>query len=226
MQETRHWDEATGRTGSMRSKEEAYDYRYFPEPDLVPVEPSSEWIAAVAAALPALPAARRASVAERAGMAPDDDPVITVVRLGLEPYVDAVVAAGGDAGLAVRRLANEVAAQVDTVDRLDAQCLCLAHRDGGTTGRSPRPRPARSSRAARIGRRPRGDRRRPGFRGPGTDALEAVVDQVVADHPDEWARYAAGEDKLTGFFIGHIKTATGGKADLKAASALLRSRRG
>ena len=82
----------------MRSKEEAYDYRYFPEPDLVPVDPSEEWIAEVAASLPALPAARRAAVAAASGSTAGADAVVTVVRLDLDRYVDAVVAAGGDAG--------------------------------------------------------------------------------------------------------------------------------
>ena len=63
VQETRHWDEGEGRTHSMRSKEEAYDYRYFPEPDLVPLEPTDEWISEVVASLPPLPAARRAELA-------------------------------------------------------------------------------------------------------------------------------------------------------------------
>jgi Asp-tRNA(Asn)/Glu-tRNA(Gln) amidotransferase B subunit len=56
--------------------------------------------------------------------------------------------------------------------------------------------------------------------------LEQTVDRVISDHPGEWARFAAGEDKLTGFFIGKIKAATGGNADLKEASALLRAKRG
>jgi aspartyl-tRNA(Asn)/glutamyl-tRNA(Gln) amidotransferase subunit B len=140
-------------------------------------------------------------------MAPDDDPVITVVRLGLEPYVDAVVAAGGDAGLAVRRLANEVAAQVDTVDRLTPSAfvsLIAMEHDGALTTAQAR---EVLRELLESGGDPKAIAADRGFEALGTDALEAVVDQVVADHPDEWAR-------------------TGGKADLKAASALLRSRRG
>jgi Asp-tRNA(Asn)/Glu-tRNA(Gln) amidotransferase B subunit len=65
-----------------------------------------------------------------------------------------------------------------------------------------------------------------GFEAMTADDLESVVDQVIAAHPEEWARFRAGEDKVQGLFIGDIKKATEGKADLKAASALLRSRRG
>jgi Asp-tRNA(Asn)/Glu-tRNA(Gln) amidotransferase B subunit len=64
-----------------------------------------------------------------------------------------------------------------------------------------------------------------GFEAMGADDLAAVIDRVIGEHPAEWERFAAGEDKLAGFFVGHIKAETGGKADLKAASALLRARR-
>src|SRR5438270_5636156 len=79
VQETRHWNENDGRTSSMRSKEEAFDYRYFPEPDLVPVAPDDAWQQQVRGALPAMPFERRARLAEAAGVAPAD--VATVVSL-------------------------------------------------------------------------------------------------------------------------------------------------
>ncbi len=79
VQETRHWDEAEGRTGTMRSKEEADDYRYFPEPDLVPVDPSPEWVAEIAASLPTLPAARRARLAEVTGEARTAESIVVIV---------------------------------------------------------------------------------------------------------------------------------------------------
>jgi aspartyl-tRNA(Asn)/glutamyl-tRNA(Gln) amidotransferase subunit B len=226
LQETRHWDETSGRTGSMRSKEEAYDYRYFPEPDLVPVDPPSEWIAEVAASLPDLPAARRAEVAAATGLGPDADPVVTVVRLDLDPYVGAVVAGGGDAALAVRRLANEVAAEIDSIPRLTVPAFVdlVAMESGGSLTTAQ----ARSVLKELLdsGGEPAEVAARLGYEAMPAGDLSAVVDQVVADHPSEWGRYAAGEDKLSGFFIGHIKAATSGKADLKAAAALLRSRRG
>ena len=111
-QETRHWDEADGRTHSMRSKEEAFDYRYFPEPDLVALDPGPEWIDAVKASLPELPAQRRARVAAAAGVEASSEAVATVVRLGLDDLVTAAVVAKVDPGLALRRLANEVAGEL------------------------------------------------------------------------------------------------------------------
>ena len=226
IQETRHWDEVSGRTGSMRSKEEAYDYRYFPEPDLVPVESSAAWIEAVVASIPALPAARRAAIAAASGLAPGADAVVTVVRLDLDRYVDAVVGSGGDAGLAVRRLANEVTADLGSIARLTPEAFArlIAMEAGGSLTTAQ----ARTVLKAILssGDDPEEIAARLGFEAMAADDLASVVDQVIGEHPVEWARFAAGEDRLTGFFIGHVKAATGGNADLKAASALLRARRG
>jgi aspartyl-tRNA(Asn)/glutamyl-tRNA(Gln) amidotransferase subunit B len=225
-QETRHWDETSGRTSSMRSKEEAYDYRYFPEPDLVPVDPAPDWIAAVAAALPPLPATRRAVVAAASGMDAAADPVVTVVRLGLDPYVDGVVAAQGDAGLAVRRLANEVAAAIDSVPNLTVPAftdLVALEASGSLTTAQAR---AVLKELLESGGNPAAVASRLGFEAMAADDLAAVVDRVIAENPAEWDRFQNGEDKLTGFFVGRIKAATSGKADLKAAARLLGARRG
>ena len=89
-QETRHWDEADGRTHTLRTKEDADDYRYFLEPDLVPLVPDAEWIEQVRAALPPLPAARRAALAAATGAAVDGEAVAVVVDRGQDGYVLAV----------------------------------------------------------------------------------------------------------------------------------------
>jgi aspartyl-tRNA(Asn)/glutamyl-tRNA(Gln) amidotransferase subunit B len=228
VQETRHWDEGAGRTGSMRSKEEAYDYRYFPEPDLVPVDPSADWIAEVGRNLPIMPAARRHSVARVSGLEVDSDAVATVVNLGLDGYVDAVVSAGGTreaASVAVRRLANEVAAEIDSLTRLAPGAfarLVTMESEGALTTSQAR---TVLKQLLAGGGDPDQIAAELGFEAMERGDLEATVDRVIAEHRDEWSRYQAGEDKLTGFFIGHIKAATEGKADLKAASAMLRSRR-
>jgi aspartyl-tRNA(Asn)/glutamyl-tRNA(Gln) amidotransferase subunit B len=225
VQETRHWSEDEGATSSMRSKEEAFDYRYFPEPDLVPVDPPAEWIASIVASLPALPAQRRATVAASAGLASDADPVVTVVALGLDPFVAAVVAAGGDGSLAVRRLANEVASDRDGATGLapDAFVRLVAMESGGELTTAQARTVLKELLAS--GGDPAAIAQALGFEAMAAGDLAGVVDEVIATHPGEWARFAAGEDKLTGFFIGKIKAATAGNADLKAAGGLLRARR-
>jgi aspartyl-tRNA(Asn)/glutamyl-tRNA(Gln) amidotransferase subunit B len=226
-QETRHWDETAGRTFSMRSKEEAFDYRYFPEPDLVTLSPSEDWVTSVRADLPVLPAEKRRRVAEAAGLPASSEAVATVVRLGLEGLVDAAVQAKADAGLALRRLANEVAGELgDDGAHLLAPAefasLVLMEQKGELTSAQ-----ARNVLKVMVaeGGRPEDIAGRLGFEAMGAGALEAVVEEVVAANPREWERYAAGDDKLAGFFIGKVKAATGGNADLRQASELLRRRR-
>jgi aspartyl-tRNA(Asn)/glutamyl-tRNA(Gln) amidotransferase subunit B len=225
VQETRHWNEADGRTHSMRSKEEAYDYRYFPEPDLVPLEPSEPWRERVAASMPALPAERRARVAAAAGLPEHADAIVTVVRLDLDELAMACQAAGADPALAVRRLANEVASQLEQARHLeeDAFCRLVSMESKGelTTAQ------AREvlKRLLESGGDPAAIANELGFEAMAADQISSVVDEIIAANPTEWARFAAGEDKLQGLFIGKIKAATGGKADLKAVAGLLRERR-
>jgi aspartyl-tRNA(Asn)/glutamyl-tRNA(Gln) amidotransferase subunit B len=225
VQETRHWNEADGRTHSMRSKEEAFDYRYFPEPDLVAIAPSAAWLADVTAALPPMPADRRARVAAATGLATDADAVVTVVRLGLDSLLMAVVDAGADAGLAVKRLANEVAAEIEHGRRLDPDAFCrliLMEGDGRLT----------SSQARTVlkhvlddGGDPDEVVRQLGYETMAADAIADALATVIAAHPAEWDRYVAGEDKLQGLFVGKVKAATHGNADAKEVAALLHQRR-
>jgi aspartyl-tRNA(Asn)/glutamyl-tRNA(Gln) amidotransferase subunit B len=229
-QETRHWDEADGRTHSMRSKEEAFDYRYFPEPDLVALDPGPEWVDAVMASLPELPAQRRARVAAAAGVEASSEAVATVVRLGLDDLVSAAVAAKVDPGLALRRLANEVAGELadangrtgNEIDPDGFLRLVALEQRGELT-------PAQARTVLKVlvadGGDPAAIAADLGFQAMSAGVLEEIVDQVVAANPAEWQRYAGGDDKLAGFFIGKIKAATGGNADLRAAADLLRRRR-
>jgi aspartyl-tRNA(Asn)/glutamyl-tRNA(Gln) amidotransferase subunit B len=95
-QETRHWDDAEGRTHTLRAKEDADDYRYFPEPDLVPLDPGQEWIDRVRAELPPLPAERRAMLQALTGYDPQSEAVLVAVERGQHDYVKAIADAGGD----------------------------------------------------------------------------------------------------------------------------------
>jgi len=229
-QETRHWDEQAGRTITLRSKEEAYDYRYFPEPDLVPLAPSDEWRQRVAGSLPALPAERRARLLGLLGedaTAAQSDQVLAVVDQGLDELVADAAERGAPVPLALARVANDVATDTDAGRRLDAGSLAalLAMESKGLLSVA-QVREVLVDLLAAGGGDPEAIARDKGFEALSDDSLADVVRQVVEANPDEWARYCGGEDKLTGFFTGQVMKATGGKANGRAVAEELGRLRG
>jgi aspartyl-tRNA(Asn)/glutamyl-tRNA(Gln) amidotransferase subunit B len=229
-QETRHWDEAAGRTTTMRSKEEAYDYRYFPEPDLVPVDPDAEWQARVAASIGPLPAERRAGLVALLadGATPaQHDQVLAVVDQGLDGLVVAAVGAGAPAPLAVARAANEVAAEVELGRALDPAAFgALLVMEAGGKLSVAQVREVLGELLAAGGGDPEAIARAKGFEALSDDSLAETVRQVVDANPEEWGRYRDGDDKLMGFFTGQVMKATGGKANGRAVAAELQRLRG
>jgi len=225
-QETRHWDEDAGRTVPLRSKEEAYDYRYFPEPDLLPLAPDAKWRAAVAASLPPMPRARRAVLVERLGTVTDAqrDQVASVVADDLDALVVAAVDGGVAPQLALARVANEVAALGDP-HRLDASGVVALLAMEARGDLSATQTKAVLHRMAETGEDPDAIAAAMGLEQIGEDALDATLDAVIAAHPDEWARYREGDEKLAQFFVGQVMRETGGKADGKAVVAGLVRRR-
>ncbi len=222
VQETRHWNEDDGRTSSMRSKEEAYDYRYFPEPDLVPLVPSEEWLAAVRSSLPVLPAERRVALAGVAGVAVTDAAVAAVVAQGLDDLVTAAVGAGADGRLAINRAANELAHKAPPDAGAFAAVLRM-EAGGRLTATQAK---AVLAELVSSGGDPEEIAAANGFEALEGDVVAGAVDAAIAAHPGEWARYAGGEAKLAGFFVGKVMAVTAGKADGKAVTALLRARAG
>ncbi len=228
-QETRHWDESAGRTDSMRSKEEANDYRYFPEPDLVPLAPDEAWRARVHAGLGPMPADRRAALAAALGGSPSDaetDQIHAVVDLGLDSLVNAAADAGAPIGLAVARAANEVAGRGEAGLALDPASFAalLAMESGGQLS-ATQSKAVLAAMLERSGGDPAVLAAEMGFEALAADSLRTVLDEILAGHPDEWARFCAGEDKLQGLFTGEVMRETKGKADGKAVAAELRRRR-
>ena len=226
-QETRHWDEAAGRTGTLRIKEDADDYRYFPEPDLVPLEPSSDDIARIDAALPVLPAARRTALAMASG-APASGAVAIAVERGLDDLAMAAIAAGADAGRVLTHVEHNLA--VEGAESLTAEHLAaLVKMETGGELTSTQAKAVLAEVVA-TGTSPAEVAKAKGFEALDTDALGAILDGVIAAHPDEWAQLGAGDDKaqgkLVGFFMGKVMQASKGQADGKAATALLRSKAG
>ena len=229
VQETRHWSEVDGRTSSMRSKEEANDYRYFPEPDLLPLDPSDEWIAAIKAELKPMPAERRVKLSEATGgeLAPNHDAVITVVDQGLDGLVLAAIAAGADPRRAINRAANELgAAGTAAVADLDVGSFAALLRMEADEKLTATQAKTVLSEMLANGGDPVAIAATLGFEAMDGDAATSLVDDLIAAHPAEFERLKGGDSKVTGFFVGQAMKSSGGKADGRAITALLRSRAG
>ena len=225
VQETRHWSEDEGRTSSMRSKEEAFDYRYFPEPDLVPVVPDDEWRASVRSALPPMPFERRTSLAAAAGVAPAD--VALLVELDLDDLVIQAIAAGADARRAINRAANEIAADIEHVDRLTpASFARLVTMESSGALTATQAKQVLAAMLAGEGDNPEAIAAARGFEAMDSSALETTVDEVIAANPDAFEKFKGGDPKVGGMLIGAVMKQTQGKADGKAVTAILRQRAG
>ncbi len=221
-QQTRHWNEDDGRTHKLRSKEEADDYRYFPEPDLVELDPSPQWIESVRAALPLLPAQRRHRLAEAAGTSLEATAL--VVERGLDELCLDAIRSGADPARtlthAEHNLASERAGELDpqsfaqlvsmeTAGELTATQAKTVLAEMVDTGGGPREIAAKHN-----------------FEAMDSSELEGIVDGLIEANPDEWQRFCDGDARITGFFVGQVMKATRGQADGRAVTALLNDRRG
>ena len=227
-QETRHWDEDRGVTSTMRSKEEADDYRYFQEPDLVDLAPEASWVEAVRAGLGPMPAERRARLAALLAEPTEAqlDAVGTVVDLGVDGFVEAAVAAGVEADRAIARAANELAGDPEERPGLTGESFAATLRLEQTGDLSATQAKTVLSTIALSGGDPATVARELGFERMAADELEGLLERLIAEHPDEWRRYDEGDDKLAQFFTGQVMRATRGQADGKVVLDLLRARRG
>jgi aspartyl-tRNA(Asn)/glutamyl-tRNA(Gln) amidotransferase subunit B len=225
-QETRHWDETDGRTHTLRSKEDADDYRYFLEPDLVPLAPDEAWIEAVRASLPPLPAARRAALAAATGAAVDGEAISVVVERSQDAYVLAVAAAGGDAARALVHVKEAYAEQgpEPTVPAADLAGLTTLEVSGALT--ATQAKQVLAELVAADGGDAAAIARAKGFEAMDSGALEALVDDAIAANAGAWEKYRSGEDKAVGALVGAVMKASRGQADGGAVTAILRSRRG
>jgi aspartyl-tRNA(Asn)/glutamyl-tRNA(Gln) amidotransferase subunit B len=229
VQETRLWDATRGVTQSMRSKEQAHDYRYFPEPDLPPLVVDEAFLDSVRASQPELPEDRFARYTTAEGLSPQDAGVLVADR-ETATYFDATVAAGAPFKRAANWVINEVLARVDDPRRLgDAGTpvppAALAELIGlieagtlsGKQGKDVFARMWAETRTAADIVKAEGL-----TQVTDTGALEEACGRVVAAHPDEAARYREGNQKLMGFFVGAVMKETGGKANPKSVNEILR----
>jgi aspartyl-tRNA(Asn)/glutamyl-tRNA(Gln) amidotransferase subunit B len=223
IQETRHWDEGNGETLSMRSKEEANDYRYFPEPDLVPLAPDGRWQAEVAASIGPLPAERRAGLVRLLGepTSAQVDQVRSVVASDLDGLVVAATVRGAPAQLALVRTANEVASNAERAPELDpeafARLLLLEASGELSTSQSKEV----LATLLADGGEPADIARGLGFESMDASALDDAIAGVIAANVADWEKFAGGDDRVIGPLIGAVKRVTQNQADPAAVAKRL-----
>ncbi len=231
VQETRLYDPDKAETRSMRSKEEANDYRYFPDPDLLPVELDQAFIDAVRASLPELPDQKAGRFASEYGLSPYDAGVLTASRELADYYEDVVRAAPQDPKLAANWVMGELAAALNK-ENLDVTSGKLAAgRLAGLLARI-----ADQTISGKLAKEvfesmwAEGATADAVIEAKGlrqiTDsaAIEGVIDAVLEKNPGQLAEYRSGKDKLFGFFVGQVMKATGGKANPAQLNELLKKK--
>ena len=226
-QETRHWDENLGVTSTMRTKEEAEDYRYFREPDLVDLAPEQAWQDRVRLAMPPMPAERRRKLQERLSdpSLAQLDAVEVVIDLGLELFVNAAINVGVDPSLALARAANELAGGIEGIGNLTNEAFSATLRMEQSGQLSATQAKTVLGELLADGGDPVAIAAAKGFEQLSADSLGTTVETLIAENPDEWARYRAGDEKLAQFFIGQVMKLTKGQANGKAVIAELQARR-
>ncbi len=218
-QETRHWDEDGGRSTSGRSKEDADDYRYFACPDLPPLVPTQADIDAIDAAMPALPAARRAALAVAAGVVVADT-ALTVER-GLDVLVIAAIDAGADPTAAMKHADQNLSDGQGQLTPATFAALVAMESEGTLSSTQVK---TVLGELVTNGGEPADIAATMGFEAMDTSELETLLDGIIAASPDEWARFVEGDRKVQGHFVGQIMKATQGKADGKVVNQLMTQR--
>ena len=225
-QETRLFDSGQGVTRTMRSKEEAHDYRYFPDPDLLPLELDAAWVEALRQDLPELPDARKHRFMSEYGLGAYDAGVLVGDKETAEYFER--VAEGRDGKLAANWVTGELFAALNAAALEISASPVSAARLGGLVDRV-----ADKTLSRRIAKEvfeimfESGDEADAIIAARGleqvsdTGAIEAVVDQVIADNPDKVAEYQGGKDKLMGWFVGQVMKASQGKANPQMANEVL-----
>ncbi|MFE4104821.1 Asp-tRNA(Asn)/Glu-tRNA(Gln) amidotransferase subunit GatB [Almyronema epifaneia] len=227
VQETRLWDEASQTTSSMRVKEGSSDYRYFPEPDLPPIEVAAQQLEAWRAELPELPADKRHRYEAELGLSAYDARVLTDDRIIAE-YFEKAVSAGANPKSAANWVTQDIAAHLNaaklTIAEIALKPTMLAEMvqliDDGTI----------SSKIAKeilpdllqVGGSPKQMIEAKGLSQiSDSSALEQIIDDILAAHPDEVEKYRGGKKKLQGFFVGQVMKQTSGRADPKMTNQIL-----
>jgi aspartyl-tRNA(Asn)/glutamyl-tRNA(Gln) amidotransferase subunit B len=218
MQETRLFDSARGITRPMRSKEDAHDYRYFPDPDLLPLVLQEDWIAALKASLPELPDAKRARFIQSYGLTPYDAAVLVAEKATADFFE--TVAKGRDAKTAANWITGDFFAAMNRLGRSIDNPPVTAAALGGLldlmADNTINGRIAKDVFEAMVetGKNAAAIVDEKGLRQiTDTGAIDATVDRILAANPDKVSEYQAGKDKLFGFFVGQTMKAMAGKGN-------------
>jgi aspartyl-tRNA(Asn)/glutamyl-tRNA(Gln) amidotransferase subunit B len=230
-QETRLWDSDSGRTVSMRSKEEAHDYRYFPEPDLPPLVVDAAWIASVRSALRELPDARKARMVATYALSDYDAEQLVRVIGGAAEYFEAAVAAGASPKAASNWIQGEIRRALKDSGAEDlSACPISAARlaelaqltERGVISSSVAKGIFEKMWSTGLSAQTIVDAEGLGQIGE-TSALQALVDEVIRANPDTVAQYRGGRVATLGFLVGQVMKASGGKANPKIVSDLMKA---
>jgi len=229
VQETRLYDSVKDETRSMRSKEEANDYRYFPDPDLLPLEIGAALIDEVRATLPELPDAKQQRFRSDYALSDYDAEVLTATRELADFYEAVVRSAGCDAKLCANWVMGDLSAALNeanleiTASRVDADRLAgLLQRIADDTISGKLAKQVFET-MWQEGATADAIIEREGLRQiTDSSAIEAIIDRIMADNPGQLAQYRAGKDKLFGFFVGQAMKATQGKANPQQLNELLK----
>jgi len=231
VQETRLYDSNKDETRSMRSKEEANDYRYFPDPDLLPVEITAELLEEMRAELPELPAAKKSRFQQQYKLSEYDASVLTVQRAQADYYEQAVEASNGEAKLVANWMMGELSAGLNKASLDITQSPVSAERLGGLVSRI-----ADQTISGKIAKKVfelmwssdgSADEiiEREGLKQiSDTGALEKMIDQLMADNTAQVEQFRAGKTKMLGFFVGQLMKQTQGKANPQELNKLLQEK--
>ena len=229
-QETRLWDAAKGITAPMRGKEEAHDYRYFPDPDLVPLEIKESWIQQIRGSLPELPDPKKARFIREHGI-PEYDAEILTTSKALADYFEACLRHGAKPKMVSNWIMSELLRELKRDDREIEECpvpaLHLAEMirmidEGVISGKIAK---SVFEEMYRTGHRAQDIIQEKGWvQVKDSGEIEKIVDQVLAAHPKEVEAYHQGKEKLFGFFVGQVMKATQGKANPQMVNDLLKKK--
>jgi aspartyl-tRNA(Asn)/glutamyl-tRNA(Gln) amidotransferase subunit B len=232
VQETRLYNPDSGQTVSMRSKESAHDYRYFPEPDLMPLRISEKWLAAIRAEMPELPSAKRARFLSTYGLREYDAEVLTTTR-ALGDYFEQVVAVCGDGRAAANWVMGDLAGLLKEQGRDISDSPVTAARLGELIALIAQGKISNKlakeilPKMAETGEAPAVILEREGLSQiSDTGALAKIIDEVIAANPKQVDQYRGGKATVLGFFVGQVMKASRGQADPAAVNRLLKEKLG